>query len=208
MSICVTSDNHVVIAFTGASHSRVVRNANDTSSSSWSNDTAFPAAGGKQLSSSTGTYMWSVVVPLSSGSFYTVWVSASGTKALGRSCASDGTLGSVETCTDTNVTDYFGYSVNSWNGEVWIGWTSLATYYYIRVRKRNSSGTWESFAKELQVRRSRLDRAISALEAGTKSHVLIEARTETNEKSSLYADALVRARATDAVGSGEATSGH
>jgi len=144
MSICVTSDNHVVIAFTGASHSRVVRNANDTSSSSWSNDTAFPAAGGKQLSSSTGTYMWSVVVPLSSGSFYTVWVSASGTKALGRSCASDGTLGSVETVTDTNVTDYFGFSVNSWGDDVWVGWTSLATYYYIRARKRNSSGTWES----------------------------------------------------------------
>jgi hypothetical protein len=121
-----------------------VRNANATSSGVWANDAAFPAAGGKQFSSSTGTYMWSVVVPLTGGSFFVTWVTASGTKMLGRSCTSTGTLGSVETCTDTNVTDYFGYSVNSWNGEVWIGWTSLATYYYIRVRKRNSSGTWES----------------------------------------------------------------
>lgn len=66
------------------------------------------------------------------------------------------------------------------------------------------AGTWEEFAKEIQVRRVRLDRAVSALEEGTKSHVLIEARTETNQKSSVYADALVRAKATDAAGPGGA----
>jgi hypothetical protein len=142
MSIAVTSDNHVVIAFTGGSHARVVRNANTTSSAAFAADANFPEAGGKQISSSTGTNMWSVVVPLSSGSFYICWVPASGSAMLGRSCTSTGTLGSVETCSDTNVTDYFGYSVVSWNDDVWVAWTSLATYYYIRVRKRNSSGTW------------------------------------------------------------------
>lgn len=144
MSIAVTSDNHVVIAFTGASHARVVRNANTTASAVFAADANFPEAGGKQLSTSTGTNMWSVVVPLSGGSFYVIWVPASGQKALGRSCTSTGTLGSVETCSDTNVTDYFGFSVVSWNDDIWLAWTSLATYYYIRVRKRNSSGTWLS----------------------------------------------------------------
>lgn len=144
MSIAVTDDSHVVIAFCGGSHARVVRNANSTSSATFAADANFPEAGGKQVSSSTGTYMWSVVVPLTSGSFYVCWVTASGTKMLGRSSTSAGSLGSVETVTDTNVTDYFGYCVNSWNGEVWVGWTSLATYYYIRARKRNSAGTWLS----------------------------------------------------------------
>ncbi len=59
-------------------------------------------------------------------------------------------------------------------------------------------GTWESFARETERARSRLDRAVSALEAGTKSFVLIEARTETNRKSSVYAEAIARARAADA----------
>ncbi len=84
-----------------------------------------------------------------------------------------------------------------------IGELSVATAELVKLALE-PSGTWEGFAKELQVRRSRLDRAMSALEAGTKSHVLIEARTETNKKSSLYADALVRARASGAAGSGEA----
>lgn len=78
---------------------------------------------------------------------------------------------------------------------------SVATAELVKLALE-PGGTWEGFTKELQVRRTRLDRAVSALEAGTKSHVLIEARTETNQKSSVYADALVRARATDKAGSG------
>jgi hypothetical protein len=86
-----------------------------------------------------------------------------------------------------------------------IGEVSVATAELVKLALE-PSGTWEGFAKELQARRSRLDRAVSALEAGTKSYVLIEARTETNKKSSIYADALARAKATDAAGSGKATS--
>lgn len=66
-------------------------------------------------------------------------------------------------------------------------------------------GTRESFAKEMEASRSRLDRAVSALETGTKSFVLIEARTETNRKSSVYAEAIARARAADASKTGGAS---
>jgi hypothetical protein len=65
-------------------------------------------------------------------------------------------------------------------------------------------GTWDSYTQEIQKGRSRLDRAVSALEAGTKSHILIEARTETNKKSSVYAAALVRAKSADTAGTGGA----
>lgn len=58
-------------------------------------------------------------------------------------------------------------------------------------------GTWESFSREIDVARSRLDRAVSALETGTKDFVLIEARTETNEASHVYAETIARAKAAD-----------
>ena len=56
-------------------------------------------------------------------------------------------------------------------------------------------GTWESFVQEMQGIRSRLDRAVSGLEAGTKSFILIEARTETEEKAMAFSKALAVARA-------------
>jgi hypothetical protein len=58
-------------------------------------------------------------------------------------------------------------------------------------------GTWESFSQEITGARSRLDRAVSALEAGTKDFVLIETRTETNKTSFAYADTIARAKAAD-----------
>lgn len=67
------------------------------------------------------------------------------------------------------------------------------------------AGSWESWSEEIQRRRSRLDRAIAALEAGTKNHVLIQARTETNRTSAVWAEALVQARAGGAAAGGEAT---
>lgn len=67
------------------------------------------------------------------------------------------------------------------------------------------AGSWESWSAEVERGRSRLDRAIAALEAGTKSHVLIQARTETNRTSAVWAEALVQARAADpAAGGGTA----
>ena len=58
-------------------------------------------------------------------------------------------------------------------------------------------GTWESFSQEINGARSRLDRAVSALETGTKDFVLIETRTETNKTSFVYAETIARARAAD-----------
>jgi hypothetical protein len=58
-------------------------------------------------------------------------------------------------------------------------------------------GTWESFSREIDVARSRLDRAVSAFEAGTKDFVLIETRTETNKTSFAYAQAIAKAKAAD-----------
>lgn len=64
------------------------------------------------------------------------------------------------------------------------------------------TGSWESWSAEIQRGRSRLDRAIAALEAGTKSHVLIQARTETNRTSAVWAEALVQAKAGGAAAGG------
>jgi hypothetical protein len=58
-------------------------------------------------------------------------------------------------------------------------------------------GTWESFSQEITGARSRLDRAVSALETGTKDFVLIETRTETNKTSFVYADTIATAKAAD-----------
>lgn len=58
-------------------------------------------------------------------------------------------------------------------------------------------GTWESFSQEIDGARSRLDRAVSTLETGTKDFVLIETRTETNKTSFVYAETIARAKAAD-----------
>jgi hypothetical protein len=65
-------------------------------------------------------------------------------------------------------------------------------------------GTWESFSQETTEARSRLDRAMSALETGTKDFVLIETRTETNKTSFAYADAIAKAKAADSDKAGKA----
>lgn len=65
-------------------------------------------------------------------------------------------------------------------------------------------GTWESFSREIDVARSRLDRAVSALETGTKDFVLIETRTETNKASFAYAQEIARAKAADSEKSAKA----
>lgn len=74
---------------------------------------------------------------------------------------------------------------------------SLATAALVNLALE-PRGTWESFTDELKRARSRLDRAIAALETGTKGFVLIEARTETNKATSAYAGAITRAKAADA----------
>ncbi len=67
-------------------------------------------------------------------------------------------------------------------------------------------GTWESFSQEIDGARSRLDRAVSALEKGTKDFVLIETRTETNKASFAYAQEIARAKAADSEKSAKAKS--
>ncbi len=74
---------------------------------------------------------------------------------------------------------------------------SLATAALVNLALE-PRGTWESFTDELKRARSRLDRAMAALETGTKGFVLIEARTETNKATSAYAGAITRAKAADA----------
>lgn len=145
-SICVSSDSHVWIAFGGGSsfHARVVRNANTTSSSTWSNDTAFPSSGGKQISSSAVSTIYDQVVPMNDGTCYVAWVTASGGTMYGRTCASDGTLGSIETISTTSPADNFGWSLASFGNEVYAVWEGLATYYYTYYRHRSSAGSWDS----------------------------------------------------------------
>lgn len=55
-------------------------------------------------------------------------------------------------------------------------------------------GTWDSFAGEMNGLRARLDQAVATLEKGTKNHVLIQIRTETNIRTAVYTDALAKAR--------------
>ena len=80
---------------------------------------------------------------------------------------------------------------------------SLATAALVNLALE-PRGTWESFSREIDVARARLDRAMSALEAGTKDFVLIETRTETNKTSFAYADTIARAKAADSEKPGKA----
>jgi hypothetical protein len=73
---------------------------------------------------------------------------------------------------------------------------SLATAALVNLAL-DPRGTWESFSREIDVARTRLDRAVSALEAGTKDFVLIETRTETNKTSFVYAETIAKAKAAD-----------
>jgi hypothetical protein len=79
---------------------------------------------------------------------------------------------------------------------------SLATAELVNLALE-PRGTWESFSREITGARSRLDRAVSALEAGTKDFVLIETRTETNKTSFVYADTIARAKAADSEKAGK-----
>ncbi len=58
-------------------------------------------------------------------------------------------------------------------------------------------GTWESFSQEMKAVRTRLDAARAALEKGTKSFVLVEVRTKTEENAKSFSEALARARASE-----------
>ena len=73
---------------------------------------------------------------------------------------------------------------------------SLATATLVNLALE-PRGTWESFSKEIDAARSRLDKAVSALETGTKDFVLIETRTQTNKTSFTYAEAIAAAKAAD-----------
>ncbi len=79
---------------------------------------------------------------------------------------------------------------------------SLATAALVNLALE-PRGTWESFSREVDVARTRLDRAVSALEAGTKDFVLIETRTETNKTSFVYAETIARAKAADSERAGK-----
>jgi hypothetical protein len=54
-------------------------------------------------------------------------------------------------------------------------------------------GTWISFGEEMNSIRTRFDRALLALESGTKDYILIEAKAEAQRRIRAYADALVTA---------------
>jgi len=55
-------------------------------------------------------------------------------------------------------------------------------------------GSWAAFIGETYDLRARIDQALETLQKGTKAHVLIAARQETNIKTSAYTDSLTRAR--------------
>ena len=56
-------------------------------------------------------------------------------------------------------------------------------------------GTWEAFGQEMSAARSRLDKALTALETGAKSHILIQSRTKTEEKAMAFSRMLAQASA-------------
>lgn len=86
-----------------------------------------------------------------------------------------------------------------------IGELSLATAELVNLALE-PRGTWEAFGQEMSVARSRLDRALSALETGAKSHILIQSRTKTEEKAMAFSRMLAQANAgATAPGRDEAT---
>lgn len=60
------------------------------------------------------------------------------------------------------------------------------------------SGTWDSYTQELGRVRSRFDRALTALETGTKTFIIVEMRTKVEEKAMAYSKALASAKASAA----------
>lgn len=86
-----------------------------------------------------------------------------------------------------------------------IGELSLATAELVNLAL-DPRGTWESFGQEVSGARSRLDRALSALETGVKSHILIQSRTKTEEKAVAFSRMLAQVNAgATASGKDEAT---
>jgi len=61
-------------------------------------------------------------------------------------------------------------------------------------------GTWDGWTLKVDGARSRLGRAISALESGTKSYVLIDVRQEANIKTAEFTASIGKARASDEKG--------
>jgi hypothetical protein len=86
-----------------------------------------------------------------------------------------------------------------------IGELSVATVELVNLALE-PRGTWEAFAQEIGGARSRLDRALSALETGAKSHILIQSRTKTEEKAMAFSRMLAQVNAgASAPGRDEAT---
>jgi len=57
------------------------------------------------------------------------------------------------------------------------------------------SGTREEFARQIADAQARLFKAVSALEKGTKNHVLIETRSESNIRMAEYTEILASSKA-------------
>jgi len=67
-------------------------------------------------------------------------------------------------------------------------------------------GTWDGWNLKVDGARSRLGRAITALETGTKSYVLIDVRQEANIKTAEFTATIGKARASDEKGAAPAPS--
>lgn len=78
---------------------------------------------------------------------------------------------------------------------------SLATVGLVN-RALEPGGTWGAFVDEMNGLRSRLDKALSTLETGTKSFILVQARSKTEEKAVAYSRMLAKVRA-EAAGPGK-----
>jgi len=59
------------------------------------------------------------------------------------------------------------------------------------------AGTWDDWTGKVDAARTRLHRAITALEEGTKSYILIDVRTTSNTQSSEFTANITKARVAD-----------
>lgn len=145
-SICVSGNYVYIGASAGSStqHARVWKNSNTVESATWSNDTNF-GSGGKQVSDTATANLFCQIAPITDG-VYCAWATAStGASLYGKTVSSTASLGSLETIsTSPTAADNFGWSMVSYNGEVWVAWEGLQTYYYTWVKHRTSAGSWES----------------------------------------------------------------
>lgn len=133
-SICVDSDGYAWIGYYVSNYPYVTKNANNDGT--WTTDEAFPY----QLSTTSGSIWWVIVVPLTSSKVYVVYA-LDFYSVYGQ--LYDGGWGSEETISE--LTLEYGYHASAINvgNDVHVSYIgNAATKYQIRYRKRTYGVGW------------------------------------------------------------------